>query len=214
MGQPSNHAGKHDKHDKHGKHGKHVKYVKIRTDRHDRDHHKSKKVHYHKSTKIHISKKDHKYYRLNKSCVNSTFDYCTKKVVFKPVLIGRFTLTGSTTTTGATTGTNGVTTGVTTGTTTPGTAQWCSPGFWKNHLADWGPTGISPDDLYSAFFGSAPERTPLGISQGAPTDPTLFTVVDNPQWYGGDAANNVADLLSANHPDINYEGVRVDNCPL
>lgn len=43
----------------------------------------------------------------------------------------------------------------------------------------------------------------------------LLQVVQNPQWYGGGATNNVGDLLSGAHPDVNYTGERVeDSCPL
>jgi len=101
-----------------------------------------------------------------------------------------------------------------------GVVEWCSPGYWKNHLdeaenaAEAG--GFSLDDTYSEHFGAAPPRSPLGIRRNAPTDPTLQQVLENPQWYGGGAANNVADLLSAAHPDVNFEegDERVENCPL
>ncbi|HEX5568315.1 MAG TPA: hypothetical protein VFY14_15555, partial [Streptomyces sp.] len=65
----------------------------------------------------------------------------------------------------------------------------------------------------SDVFGAPPPRSPQGIRQGAPTDPTLQEVIDNPQWYGGDAANNVADALSQ-AAGLNFTGERVDNCPL
>jgi hypothetical protein len=93
--------------------------------------------------------------------------------------------------------------------------EWCSPGYWKNHPDAWAATGISPTALYSDYFG-APTRSPKGRSDGAPTNPTLSEVVENPQWYGGDAANNVGDLLSEAHPDVDFESgdERVENCPL
>ena len=46
-------------------------------------------------------------------------------------------------------------------------------------------------------------------------DPTLQEVLDNPQIYGGEAMNNVADLLSEAHPGVDFQGDRVeDSCPL
>jgi hypothetical protein len=95
--------------------------------------------------------------------------------------------------------------------------EWCSPGYWRQpqHLDSWAATGISPDDLYSDYFGAPPPLTKRGVSEGAPTDPTLLEVLQNPQWYGGDAFNNVGDLLSEAHPDVDFmEGFRVGSCPL
>ncbi|MCX5557275.1 hypothetical protein [Streptomyces sp. NBC_00038] len=111
-------------------------------------------------------------------------------------------------------GTTG-TTATTSTTTPPGDAQWCSPGFWKNHYPEaWGPTGLTGNEKYSAFFQQAPPRSPKGISDKAQVDPTIYEVVANPQWYGGGATEDVADLLSDRHPGINFTGFRVDNCPL
>jgi uncharacterized repeat protein (TIGR01451 family) len=97
-------------------------------------------------------------------------------------------------------------------------AQWCSPGYWRNHpdAADEAAAagGFSMDDTYSSIFGSAPPLKPQGVRADAPTDPTLREVLDNPQWYGGDAFNIVADLLSELHPDVSFTGERVENCPL
>ena len=94
--------------------------------------------------------------------------------------------------------------------------QWCSPGYWRqtHHLDSWEATGISPDELYSAYFG-LPTRSSQGVRNNAPTNPTLWQVLQAPQWYGGEAFNNVGDLLSAAHPDVNFLGDRVaDSCPL
>jgi hypothetical protein len=66
---------------------------------------------------------------------------------------------------------------------------WCSPGFWKNHgLNTWiGLQGVK----YSTLIGAAP------LSKKAPPgDPTLLTVISNPNTYGGPAANSVADYLA------------------
>jgi hypothetical protein len=40
-------------------------------------------------------------------------------------------------------------------------------------------------------------------------------VISTPQCYGGEAANAVADILSAAHPDVDFYGTRVEgSCPL
>lgn len=95
--------------------------------------------------------------------------------------------------------------------------EWCSPGYWRqpHHLDSWEPTGFEPSDSFAVEIGYVPNVTRQGARQGAPTDPTLIQVLENPQWYGGAAFNAVGDLLSAAHPDINFTGERVqDSCPL
>lgn len=97
-----------------------------------------------------------------------------------------------------------------------GPAEWCSPGYWKNHTDSWAATGIGLTELYSAYYRLSTldyKTTGRGCST-APSSPTLFQAIDMPQCYGGPAANLVADLLSDNHPGINYQGTRVENCPL
>ncbi len=94
--------------------------------------------------------------------------------------------------------------------------EWCSPGYWKNHLDAWEDTGIATTELYSAYFDPV-VRSKKGIKDNAPTDPTLLQVVSNPQWYGGEAANNVGDLLSDAHPDVDFtlgDARTPDSCPL
>jgi hypothetical protein len=99
--------------------------------------------------------------------------------------------------------------------------EWCSPGYWRNHLDDAAVAAenLTPpgtlDDKYSEHFDYPPPRTRQGIRENAPVDPTLLQVLENPSWYGGDAFNNVGDLLSDAHPDVEFEGTRVeDSCPL
>ncbi len=100
----------------------------------------------------------------------------------------------------------------------PPASEWCSPGYWKNHpeeaieAATAG--GFSMSDTYASHFGSAPALSKKGQKDGASSNPTLLQVVNNPQYYGGPATNNVADLLSDAHPDVDYTGTRVENCPL
>jgi hypothetical protein len=95
--------------------------------------------------------------------------------------------------------------------------QWCSPGYWRqpHHLSSWEATGYSPDDLFYDEIGYYPPLSKQGTRQGATTNPTLWEVLQKPQWYGGDAFNAVGDLLSEAHPDVNFHGTRVeDSCPL
>jgi hypothetical protein len=95
--------------------------------------------------------------------------------------------------------------------------EWCSPGYWRQtqHLDSWDATGYSPDDLFFDVFGYYPPLTNKGISDGATTNPTLWEVLQSPQWFGGDAFNLVGDLLSDSHPDVDFQGERVeDSCPL
>lgn len=84
--------------------------------------------------------------------------------------------------------------------------QWCSPGYWRqpHHLDSWEATGISPDEFYNDHFD--PDLA---------GNPTLWQVLQSPQTYGGAAFNNVGDLLSEAHPDVDFDGERVENsCPL
>jgi hypothetical protein len=94
--------------------------------------------------------------------------------------------------------------------------QWCSPGYWRqeHHLGSWAATGISPDASYSTYFGAV-SLSKKALTEGANPEPTLWEVLQSPQWYGGEAFNNVGDLLSDAHPDVNFNGERVeDSCPL
>ncbi|MFJ9698136.1 hypothetical protein [Streptomyces fradiae] len=160
---------------------------------------------------------DNSKHDVNHNCKGKTFGYCTQNAVFAPTVLGGVNLTNGLIGLIGTNGTNGTTVPPTTnGTTTPGEPEWCSPGFWRNNYPEaWGPTGLTGNETYSSQFGGdLPTRTQAGINAGAPIDPTLIYTLQNPQYYGGDDTNRIADLLSSLHPDINYTGVRVDNCPL
>jgi hypothetical protein len=90
--------------------------------------------------------------------------------------------------------------------------EWCSPGYWRqsHHLDSW-PTTISPDDAFSGTVTLSKQ----GQRAGATSSPTLWQVLQSPQYYGGDAFNAVGDLLSGAHPNVNFLGERVeDSCPL
>ena len=100
---------------------------------------------------------------------------------------------------------------------TPYRGQWCSPGYWRqpHHLDSWPATGYSPGDLVVDALGYFPPVTRQGVRAGATTNPTLWEVLQAPQYYGGDAFNAVGDLLSYAHPDVDFFGERVeDSCPL
>jgi hypothetical protein len=95
--------------------------------------------------------------------------------------------------------------------------EWCSPGYWRqsHHVDSWAATGYSPTDLFDERIGYAVTLSKKGIADNAPTYPTLWEVLQSPQWYGGDAFNAVGDLLSKSHPDVNFNGLRIeDSCPL
>lgn len=99
--------------------------------------------------------------------------------------------------------------------TPPG--EWCSPGYWRqaHHLDSWDATDYSPDDSFYYALGYYPTLSKQGQKSGATTNPTLWQVLQAPQYYGGDAFNAVGDLLSAAHPDVDFLGERVeDSCPL
>jgi hypothetical protein len=99
--------------------------------------------------------------------------------------------------------------------------QWCSPGYWRNHPEEADVAAASCHfDLdvatYSDEFGGVnPPRSPKGVKDGAPEDPTLRELLNHPEWYGGEAYNTVGDLLSRCHEGVNFTGERVpDSCPL
>jgi hypothetical protein len=99
----------------------------------------------------------------------------------------------------------------------PVQGEWCSPGYWRQpqHLDSWDATGYSTDDLFSDALGYSVTLSKKGKTDGATANPTLLQVLQSPQWYGGDDFNAVGDLLSEAHPDVDFNGERVeDSCPL
>jgi hypothetical protein len=75
--------------------------------------------------------------------------------------------------------------------------EWCSPGFWKNNYGAWPSlhTPTSPD---------------------AKTGKTFGHILSTPKTYArtGDF-ERIADVLSAAHPGVSFNGERVpDTCPL
>lgn len=94
---------------------------------------------------------------------------------------------------------------------------WCPPTFWASPASEpeWSAAGVSPVERFSARFGVEPPRSAVARELGAPLSPTLRQVLVAPQWYGADAADLVADLLSDRHPGVTFSGPRpADACPL
>jgi hypothetical protein len=115
--------------------------------------------------------------------------------------------TGSTPTTTESTPTTTETTPTTTETTPTTTTQppggeGCTPGYWKNHLGSWGPTGYSPSQRLDTVFSAG------GL--GSLGSDTLLQALN----YGGGSSLTaakqillraaVASLLNAAHPDVDF----------
>ena len=82
----------------------------------------------------------------------------------------------------------------------PEEVQWCSPGYWKNNLANW---PVPSTTTFESVFG----YEPVG-KKAPPTGATLLYVLENPKMYGGELTELVADYLSGEHPDIYFTGDR------
>lgn len=72
--------------------------------------------------------------------------------------------------------------------------EGCTPGFWKNHLTHWGPTGFSPTDIFDDVFGCEIFGDDTTLLEAASPEITHNTL----------AAHGVAALLNASHPDVSY----------
>jgi hypothetical protein len=100
-------------------------------------------------------------------------------------------------------------------TNTMDVVEWCSPGYWRNHLDSW--VGFETDDSFLASYPGYTFPPAKKNSKFTPeADPSLLDILQNPQIYGGEAFNLVGDLLSAAHPDVDFDlgDARVENCPL
>lgn len=76
----------------------------------------------------------------------------------------------------------------------PGTAG-CTPGYWRNHLTAWVPTGYSPDQLFGTVFGV-----------NASGNPTLGeAVVANGGGENALLRHATAALLNAASSGVDYE---------
>ena len=73
--------------------------------------------------------------------------------------------------------------------------EGCTPGFWKNHLDEWAPSGLSPADDFDTTFG-------VDLF-----DPDI-TLGDAIKLKGGGVKklgrHGTAALISALHPDVGY----------
>lgn len=72
--------------------------------------------------------------------------------------------------------------------------QGCTPGFWKNHLTHWVPTGYSPDDIFDDVFGC----------EIFGDETTLFEAASPEITHNTLAAHGVAALLNASHPGVDF----------
>jgi hypothetical protein len=134
-------------------------------------------------------------------------------LAFTGVVLATETSTSTTTTTGTTptttettpttTETTPTTTETTPTTTTqPPSGQGCTPGYWKNHLDSWAPTGYAPGQRLDTVF-SAGGLGSLGSS----------TLLQALKFGGGSTLTEakqillraaVASLLNAAHPDVDF----------
>ncbi len=71
----------------------------------------------------------------------------------------------------------------------------CTPGYWKNHPEEWGPTGLSPDDSFGEVFGCTL------------TDPDV-TMMEALRSKGGGfkkcLRHGAAAMLNALHEAVDY----------
>jgi hypothetical protein len=81
-----------------------------------------------------------------------------------------------------------------------GGGEGCTPGFWRNHLSHWGPTGYTPDMLVNDVFN-------CDLVEG---DVTLGEAIDAPQTYGVLVFHAIAALLNATHPDVDYDWTEIE----
>ena len=88
-----------------------------------------------------------------------------------------------------------------------GDGEGCSPGFWKNHLSAWTPTGYSPSDLVGSVFPNA--------NLYALDNTTLLQAL---KFKGGSTLQGsartllragVAALLNEAHPSVDYPLIAV-----
>lgn len=82
-----------------------------------------------------------------------------------------------------------------------GGGEGLTPGYWKNHLDDWPPTGFSPNDSFFGVFSEAEGAA----AWPEPGDITLDEAVN----MKGNSVNSlirhaVAAILNAAHPDVDY----------
>jgi hypothetical protein len=77
----------------------------------------------------------------------------------------------------------------------PPGGEGCTPGYWKNHPDSWGPTGYSPTDVFDQIFNVS--------AFGSKTLEEVLRTGGGGLIALGRSA--VAALLSAAHPDVDYD---------
>jgi hypothetical protein len=82
-------------------------------------------------------------------------------------------------------------------------SEGCTPGFWKNHTDDWGPTGYSPSQTVESVFSEASSFPDLASA----------TLLEALRFRGGPGAEGgarillraaVAALLNASYPNLDF----------
>jgi hypothetical protein len=82
-------------------------------------------------------------------------------------------------------------------------AGGCTPGYWRNHTDDWGPTGYAPAQTVGSVFGSAPDE----LAGDSLLDAVKYQSRGSDRTLGAARTllrAGVAALLNAAHPDIDY----------
>lgn len=77
----------------------------------------------------------------------------------------------------------------------PTGGEGCTPGYWKNHLDEWAPTGYSPSDDFDTTFGVDLFNPDITLGQA---------INANGGGVNKLARHGTAALLSAAHPSVNY----------
>ncbi|MBP6298378.1 MAG: hypothetical protein KA401_03445, partial [Anaerolineae bacterium] len=78
--------------------------------------------------------------------------------------------------------------------------QGCTPGYWKNHASNWGPTGYAPSGLVSSMFSATP--SPYAAK----------TLLEALSLKGGNTLNGAREILlrAAVPAVLNASDPRVD----
>ena len=80
--------------------------------------------------------------------------------------------------------------------------QGCTPGYWKNHLSAWGPTGYSPSQTLESVFD-----VPDSLGLDSVTLQSALSFPGGPGTVGGARIllrAAVASLLNAAHPGVEF----------
>ena len=75
------------------------------------------------------------------------------------------------------------------------TGEGCTPGFWRNKLEDWAPTGLNPDDDFDTTFGVDFFDPDITLEQAVNARGGGLNKV---------ARHGTAALLNVLHPDVDY----------